>query len=109
MGKSVTYDYKDIISVISSSLNAAVSALRNLDQDLVSLEDKVEVQTILKELNILKNINLAKAKNMVDDYRVTKNPDELMLNYRQQLEQLEIQKEIKAGKINQLETNGKNI
>lgn len=102
--KSVTYDYKDIISVLSNSLNSAVSALQNIDQNLISLEDKVEVQTILKEMKILKDINLAKAANMVDDYRVTKNPDELMLNYRQQLEQLGIQREKVLGKINQLET-----
>ncbi|MFR4519504.1 MAG: hypothetical protein ACLT40_06040, partial [Fusobacterium sp.] len=107
-GKSVTYDYKDIISVINSSLNAAVSTVGNLEKDLVSLEDKVEMENILKELNILKNINLTKVKNMVEDYRVTKNPDELMLNYRQQLEELDRQKEITAGKISQLESMIKN-
>lgn len=99
-GKSVTYDYKDIISVINSSLNAAVSTVGNLEKDLISLEDKVEMENILKELNIL--------KNMVEDYRVTKNPDELMLNYRQQLEELDRQKEITAGKISQLESMIKN-
>lgn len=107
-GKSVTYDYKDIISVINSSLNAAVSTVGNLEKDLISLEDKVEMENILKELNILKNINLTKVKNMVEDYRVTKNPDELMLNYRQQLEELDRQKEITAGKISQLESMIKN-
>lgn len=107
-GKSVTYDYQDIISVINSSLNAAVSTVGNLEKDLVSLEDKVEMENILKELNILKNINLTKVKNMVEDYRVTKNPDELMLNYRQQLEELDRQKEITAGKISQLESMIKN-
>lgn len=107
-GKSVTYDYKDIISVINSFLNAAVSTVGNLEKDLVSLEDKVEMENILKELNILKNINLTKVKNMVEDYRVTKNPDELMLNYRQQLEELDRQKEITAGKISQLESMIKN-
>ena len=45
---------------------------------------------------------------MVEDYRVTKNPDELMLNYRQQLEELDRQKEITAGKISQLESMIKN-
>lgn len=107
-GKSVTYDYKDIISVINSSLNAAVSTVGNLEKDLIFLEDKVEMENILKELNILKNINLTKVKNMVEDYRVTKNPDELMLNYRQQLEELDRQKEITAGKISQLESMIKN-
>lgn len=107
-GKSVTYDYQDIISVINSSLNAAVSTVGNLEKDLISLEDKVEMENILKELNILKNINLTKVKNMVEDYRVTKNPDELMLNYRQQLEELDRQKEITAGKISQLESMIKN-
>lgn len=107
-GKSVTYDYKDIISVINSSLNAAVSTVGNLEKDLISLEDKVEMENILKELNILKSINLTKVKNMVEDYRVTKNPDELMLNYRQQLEELDRQKEITAGKISQLESMIKN-
>lgn len=107
-GKSVTYDYKDIISVINSSLNVAVSTVGNLEKDLIFLEDKVEMENILKELNILKNINLTKVKNMVEDYRVTKNPDELMLNYRQQLEELDRQKEITAGKISQLESMIKN-
>lgn len=107
-GKSVTYDYQDIISVINSSLNAAVSTVGNLEKDLISLEDKVEMENILKELNILKNINLTKVKNMVEDYRVTKNPDELMLNYRQQLEELDRQKEITVGKISQLESMIKN-
>ena len=107
-GKSATYDYKDIISVINSSLNAAVSTIGNLEKDIISLEDKVEMENILKELNILKSINLAKVKNMVEDYRVTKNPDELMLNYRQQLEELDRQKEITAGKISQLESMIKN-
>lgn len=107
-GKSVTYDYKDIISVINSSLNAAVSTVGNLEKDLISLEDKVEMENILKELNILKNINLTKVKDMVEDYRVTKNPDKLMLNYRQQLEELDRQKEITAGKISQLESMIKN-
>lgn len=107
-GKSVTYDYQDIISVINSSLNVAVSTVGNLEKDLISLEDKVEMENILKELNILKNINLTKVKNMVEDYRVTKNPDELMLNYRQQLEELDRQKEITAGKISQLESMIKN-
>lgn len=70
--KSVTYDYKDIISVINGSLNAAVSTIGNLQKDLVSLEDKVEAENMLKELNILKSINLAKVKNMVEDYKVIK-------------------------------------
>lgn len=106
--KSATYDYKDIISVINSSLNAAVSTIGSLEKDIISLEDKVEMENILKELNILKSINLTKVKNMVEDYRVTKNPDELMLNYRQQLEELDRQKEIVAGKISQLESMIKN-
>lgn len=103
-GKSATYDYKDIISVLNSSLNVAISTVKNLEKDLVSLEDKVEVENMLKELNILKNINLAKVGNMVKDYRVTKNPKELMIDYRQQLLELEQQKEIVAGKISQLES-----
>lgn len=107
-GKSATYDYNDIISVINSSLNAAVSTIGSLEKDLISLEDKVEMENILKELNILKTINLAKVRNMVEDYRVTKNPDELMLNYRQQLEELDRQKETAAGKISQLESMIKN-
>lgn len=103
-GKSATYDYKDIISVLNSSLNVAVSTLGNLEKDLVSLEDKVEAENMLKELNILKNINLAKVRNMVEDYKVTKNPKELMIDYRQQLLGLEQQKEMVAGKISQLES-----
>ena len=106
--KSATYDYKDIISVLNSSLNVAVSAVGNLEKDIISLEDKIEMENILKELNILKSINLEKVRNMVEDYRVTKNPDELMLNYRQQLEELDRQKEIVAGKISQLESMIKN-
>lgn len=103
-GKSATYDYKDIISVLNSSLNVAISTVKNLEKDLVSLEDKVEAENMLKELNILKNINLAKIGNMVEDYKVTKNPKELMIDYRQQLLELEQQKEIVAGKISQLES-----
>lgn len=106
--KSAAYDYKDIISIINGSLNTAIAAIGNLEKDFVSLEDKVEMENILKELNILKSINLTKVKNMVEDYRVTKNPDELMLNYRQQLEELDRQKEIVAGKISQLESMIKN-
>ena len=106
--KSATYDYKDIISVLNSSLNVAVSTVGNLEKDIISLEDKIEMENILKELNILKSINLEKVRNMVEDYRVTKNPDELMLNYRQQLEELDRQKEIVAGKISQLESMIKN-
>ena len=103
-GKSATYDYKDIISVLNSSLNVAISTVGNLEKDLVSLEDKVEAENMLKELNILKNINLVKVRNMVEDYKVTKNPKELMIDYRQQLLELEQQKEIVAGKISQLES-----
>lgn len=106
--KNVTYDYKDIIFVINESLNTAVSTVGNLEKDIISLEDKVEMKNILKELNVLKSINLVKVENTIEDYRVTKNPDELMLNYRQQLEELDRQKEITAGKISQLESMIKN-
>ncbi|WP_300394138.1 Wzz/FepE/Etk N-terminal domain-containing protein [Fusobacterium sp.] len=102
--ESLTYDYKDIISVIDTSLHSSIVAIDNLDQNIISLEDKVEMQNILKELKILKDINLVKIKNMVEDYRVTKNPNELMINYRQQLEELGRQKEKELGKISQLES-----
>uniref|UniRef100_UPI002636410E Wzz/FepE/Etk N-terminal domain-containing protein n=1 Tax=Fusobacterium sp. TaxID=68766 RepID=UPI002636410E len=102
--ESLTYDYKDIISVIDTSLQSSIVAIDNLDQNIISLEDKVEMQNILKELKILKDINLVKIKNMVEDYRVTKNPNELMINYRQQLEELGRQKEKELGKISQLES-----
>lgn len=102
--ESLTYDYKDIISVIDTSLQSSIVAIDNLDRDIISLEDKVEMQNILKELKILKDINLVKIKNMVEDYRVTKNPNELMINYRQQLEELGRQKEKELGKILQLES-----
>ena len=101
--ESKTYDYKDIVSVLGSTINTAITTASNLDEELLSLEDKVETQSILKELRILKDINLVKVGNMIEDYRVTKNPAELMINYRQQLEELEREKEKVTGKISQLE------
>ena len=106
--KSLKYDYKDIIFILNNSLNNAVTTLQDIDQNIISLEDKVEIQTILKELKILKDINLIKIANMVDDYGVTKNQKELLLNYRQQLEQLKLQREKVLGKIIQLESMVKN-
>ncbi|MCF2625448.1 hypothetical protein I6E17_04540 [Fusobacterium perfoetens] len=41
---------------------------------------------------------------MVKDYKITKNPNELMINYRQKLLDLEKQKELATGKIQQLES-----
>lgn len=106
--KSLKYDYKDIIFILNNSLSNAVTTLQDIDQNIISLEDKVEIQTILKELKILKDINLIKIANMVDDYGVTKNQKELLLNYRQQLEQLKLQREKVLGKITQLESMVKN-
>lgn len=106
--KSLKYDYKDIIFILNNSLNNAVATLQDIDQNIISLEDKVEIQTILKELKILKNINLVKITNMVNDYGVTKNKKELLLDYRQQLEQLKMQREKILGKISQLESMVKN-
>ena len=45
---------------------------------------------------------------MVNDYGVTKNQKELLLDYRQQLEQLKLQREKVLGKIAQLESMVKN-
>ena len=106
--KSLKYDYKDIIFILNNSLNNAITILQDIDQNIISLEDKVEIQTILKELKILKEINLVKITNMVNDYGVTKNQKELLLDYRQQLEQLKIQREKVLGKIAQLESMVKN-
>ena len=106
--KNTTYDYNDIISVVDNSIKTATLTIENLNKDLISLEDKVEIQNILKELKIMKDINLVKLKNMVEDYRVTRNPEELMIGYRQQLEELEKQKEKIIGKISQLESMIKN-
>lgn len=106
--KSLKYDYKDIIFILNNSLSNAIAILQDIDQNIISLEDKVEIQTILKELKILKEINLVKITNMVNDYGVTKNQKELLLDYRQQLEQLKIQREKVLGKIAQLESMVKN-
>lgn len=106
--KSLKYDYKDIIFILNNSLSNAITILQDIDQNIISLEDKVEIQTILKELKILKEINLVKITNMVNDYGVTKNQKELLLDYRQQLEQLKIQREKVLGKIAQLESMVKN-
>ncbi len=106
--KSLKYDYKDIIFILNNSLSNAITILQDIDQNIISLEDKVEIQTILKELKILKEINLVKITNMVNDYGVTKNQKELLLDYRQQLEQLKIQREKVLGKIAQLEFMVKN-
>lgn len=106
--KSLKYDYKDIIFILNNSLSNAIAILQDIDQNIISLEDKVEIQTILKELKILKEINLVKITNMVNDYGVTKNQKELLLDYRQQLEQLKLQREKVLGKIAQLESMVKN-
>ena len=106
--KSLKYDYKDIIFILNNSLSNAITILQDIDQNIISLEDKVEIQTILKELKILKEINLVKITNMVNDYGVTKNQKELLLDYRQQLEQLKLQREKVLGKIAQLESMVKN-
>lgn len=106
--KSLKYDYKDIIFILNNSLSNAAATLQDIDQNIISLEDKVEIQTILKELKILKDINLIKVTNMVNDYGVTKNQKELLLDYRQELEQLKMQREKILGKIAQLESMVKN-
>lgn len=106
--KSLKYDYKDIIFILNNSLSNAIAILQDIDQNIISLEDKVGIQTILKELKILKEINLVKITNMVNDYGVTKNQKELLLDYRQQLEQLKLQREKVLGKIAQLESMVKN-
>ncbi len=98
------YDYKDIISIIDSSLNKGKNSISNIEQEFISLEDKVEIQNIYEEINFLKQINLTKIENMVKDYKITKNPNELMISYRQKLLDLEKQKELATGKIQQLES-----
>lgn len=101
--ESNVYDYKDIVSVLKSSLDTAIMSADSLNLEMENVEDKVEIQSIIKELRILKDINLLKITNMIEDYSVTKNPEELMITYRQQIENLEKQKERIIGKIAQLE------
>lgn len=105
---SSSYDYKDIVYVVGTSLNSAITSAQNLSSEMVITEDKIEVQNILKELQILKTINLVKIQNIIDDFNLTKNPNELMLTYRHDIEVLERQKEKIAGKIAQLEEMVKN-
>ena len=102
------YDYKEMLSVINNSINTAIQAIESLNKEFVSLDDKLEMQNMLKEFNLIKSINLAKERNKIDDYRLTKNPNQLLVNYRQQVEELERQKDKVIGKIAQLESMIKN-
>ena len=101
--ESISYDYNSMIEVINNALNASVKSLEILSTDTMMTGDRVEIQTILQELKILKDIDLLKIKNKINDYGITKNPEELMLGYRQEIERLEISKAKTMGKIAQLE------
>lgn len=69
----------------------------------MSARNSIEMQSLLKELEILRTVNIEKIKNLINDYNITKNPEELMVTYRQKLEDLNISKEKSLGKITQLE------
>ena len=106
--QSTPYDYNEMANVIGASLNTSIKAVNTLSDDMLINDDKIELQSILKELTILRYINLVKVKNMIEDYSVTKNPENLMISYRQQLEELNRAKSRSIGKIAQLEDMIKN-
>lgn len=106
--ESSYYDYKDIVLIIENSMISTENSINILLKNTLTNEDRIEMQNILKELRILKEINLAKVKNIIEDYNVTKNPENLMITYRQQIETLEIERAKSTGKIAQLEDMIKN-
>lgn len=101
--KNIPYDYYDMVSIIDSSLGSAINSINKIDPKYMSARNSIEMQSLLKELEILRTVNIEKIKNLINDYNITKNPEELMVTYRQKLEDLNIAKEKSLGKITQLE------
>ena len=98
-----SYDFKDEITILNSSLTAAISISTALNKELIDFQYKAKLQTLIKDLELLKNIDLVRVNNIIEDYKMTKSPETLELFYKQQLEKLEKNKEVVLNDISELE------